>query len=371
MARRTRNNGTPRQDALPPAHRLRLVRQDLLEWYRRHRRRLPWRRDDPNPYHVLVSEAMLQQTQVATVVAYFERFILAFPTVQALAEADEQAVLTLWQGLGYYRRARHLHAAARVIVEKHGGQVPGDHAALLALPGVGRYTAGAVASIAFGLPEPILDGNAARVWARIEAMDQPTNQPGAQRRLWQLAEAYVPSNAAGEFNQAVMELGAMVCTPRAPGCLTCPVRAHCRANQVGLAEKLPVVPARKKAKAVEHHVLALHRRTKWLFEQRPASGLWPNMWQLPTLEEPKQTDEPATLQAWIRERLGLEVTLPVARERFAHATTHRAITFVVWVASVNGGRLRPRRGQWRSLEALDDLPLPNPQRAVVRSLLQQ
>src|SRR5690606_33955664 len=174
--------------SLPDDKLAKTIRGDLLAWYLKHRRTLPWRSDEPVAYHVMVSEAMLQQTQVATAVNYFLRFIEAFPSVQALAEADEQQVLALWQGLGYFRRARGLHAAAKLIVSEHGGVVPDSVEALLKLPGVGRYTAGAIASIAYNQPEPIVDGNVARVLARVFAIDLPTNEPPAIKVLWQIAK---------------------------------------------------------------------------------------------------------------------------------------------------------------------------------------
>ena len=203
----------PPPDAGPRAAR---VRRRLLAWYDKNQRPMPWRAlkgRTPNPYHVLVSEAMLQQTQVVTVVPYFQRFVGAMPTVCDLASAKEQEVLRLWQGLGYYRRARNLHAAARVIVRDHGGQVPDTVEALLNLPGIGRYTAGAIASIAYGRAAPILDGNVARVFARLFLIEQPVDAPETRKTLWRLAEELVPPKRPGDFNQAVMELGALVHHP--------------------------------------------------------------------------------------------------------------------------------------------------------------
>jgi len=357
------------QTPIEAVNDVRALRRDLLRWYRKHHRELPWRAlpgGRPEPYHTLVSEAMLQQTQVATVVPYFERFIAAFPTLADLAAADEQAVLRLWQGLGYYRRARHLHAAARVCVARHGGAVPSTLEALLDLPGVGRYTAGAIASIAFGQRTPVLDGNVARVLARLVALDQPIDQPTAREQLWSLAGALAPSRDPGDFNQALMELGATVCTPREPRCPACPVRKHCRALSADRVAKLPMTGKRKAPAAVTHRVLAIRRGRRFLFEQRPEAGLWSAMWQLPTDESPNGTP-PA---AWARQRFGLIINEPDLLETFTHQTTHRTIRFEVLAAQAAGGRLRPNTGRWRLLSRLDDLPLPNPQRRVVR-LLQQ
>ncbi len=385
----------------------------LLRWYRQHRRKLPWRprkktNTDPgvvvNPYHVLLSEAMAQQTQIATVVPYFERFVAAFPTVHDLAAADEQQVLKLWQGLGYYRRARHLHAAAQTIVEQHDGKVPCTVDDLLNLPGVGRYTAGAIASIAHNQPAPILDGNVARVLARFDRIETPVNDPLTLKQLWARSEQLVqsaPKASRGDFNQALMELGALICTPPpgSPKCLYCPLGNDCRAFADGRVEQLPVKTPKKKPTAVTHLVVAIEKNGKLLFEQRPPKGLWSNMWQLPTWELPPEardsdsppagrgrgrvpkpktyrahSDKPeasstlpqplpagGALKAHLRERFGLNVAAPGFVDVFKHQTTHRTITFRVYRTSAKAGRLKPRTGQWRRPDELHDLPLAKPQ----------
>jgi len=390
----------------------RALRRALLTWYRKHHRKLPWRPEPGpgnavrvNPYHALVSEAMLQQTQVATVIPYFERFVGELPTVRHLADADEQRVLRLWQGLGYYRRARNLHAAAKVIVADFAGEVPADVATLLKLPGVGRYTAGAIASIAHGSRAPIVDGNVARVFARVFHLESPIDSPAVQKRLWALAEQLVPDRSPGDFNQALMELGALVCTPKNPCCLTCPLRNLCGANERGDAERLPVKLPKKKPRAVTHIVVAVRRNGKYLFEQRPASGLWSKMWQLPTREDATPEAIPTTansrrvrrggcaktaektnaegrapasgaakkdatdsVAAWFAERFGITPgPLSIAYD-FTHQTTHRTIRFVVLTADATAGRTRPGTGRWLRLDQLDDLPLPNPQRTAIKHL---
>jgi A/G-specific adenine glycosylase len=346
-------------------------RRALLRWYRQSYRPLPWRAppgERPEPYHVLVSEAMLQQTQVATVIPYFHRFIERFPTVEALADADQQQVLTLWQGLGYYRRARHLHAAARVIVQQHSGQVPGEVQTLRSLPGVGDYTAGAIASIAFGRPAPILDGNVARVLARWAGIDQPIDATATRKRLWQMAGELVQGKHPGDFNQALMELGALVCIKGEPRCLMCPLADTCYANQHGLTQSLPRVLPRRGKTAVTHHVVAIRKGDRYLFERRPDDGLWAGMWQLPTFESPEDASVSALSEA-CRHRFGLEVELeaePISR--FTHQTTHRSITFVVTPARVQTGRLKPHAGAWRRLDRVEDLPLANPQHRAIAAL---
>ena len=354
----------------------------LLTWYHAHRRDLPWRpisTRPANPYHVLVSEAMLQQTQVATVLPYYARFIAAFPTVHALAAADEQRVLTLWQGLGYYRRARNLHAAARLIVERHAGRVPDTVADLLALPGVGRYTAGAVASIAYNAPAPILDGNVARVLSRYLGLATPLDQPTTQRALWNEATDLVQrSGHPRDFNQSLMELGALICTPRSAKCLYCPLRDGCNAFATGRVAALPVKPPKKRPLAVTHTIVALKRRGRYLFERRPDTGLWAGMWQMPTVEGGVVEDPrgrvaarlaPQNVVHHFAERYRLAFDAPQLRATFTHATTHRTIRFDLYHAPVTAGRLPAHRAVWRSLRDLADLPLAKPQRVAVGLLL--
>ncbi|MEO0475123.1 MAG: A/G-specific adenine glycosylase [Planctomycetota bacterium] len=346
-------------------------RRRLLAWYRKHRRDLPWREMNGrpvNPYHVLLSEAMLQQTQVATVVPYFHRFIEALPSVHALAEADEQQVLTLWQGLGYYRRARNLHAAARKIVEEFDGEVPATVIDLLQIPGVGRYTAGAIASIAHGTQAAIVDGNVERVFARLMLIEDPINAPATNKQVWSIAEDLVPRSSPGDYNQALMELGATICTPKLPQCFVCPVREHCRGVQETNPELLPIKLAKKKPKEVTHIVIAAERNGKYLFEQRPSDGLWSNMWQLPTWEEPSGQPTGRNLAELFNDRFGLVLEQLDQATDFKHQTTHRTIRFVVYNASVIDGRLKAKAGVWHRLDTLSNTPLSNPQKKIVTHL---
>ncbi len=348
------------------------LQRALLKWYDKHRRDLPWRvtgRTKPDPYRVLVSEFMLQQTQVATVVEYFERFIRRCATVESLAEVEEQEVLRLWQGLGYYRRARNLWRAAKQIVDQHGGWVPDTVEELMQLPGVGRYTAGAVASIAYGKRAPLLDGNVARVLARVCGIDQPIDAGMTKTMLWGLAERLADTSRPGDVNQAVMELGALVCVPRSPGCDRCPLSGLCVAKARGEAQRLPVRQPRKEPRSVTHHVLALERDGKYLFEQRPDTGMWSGMWQMPTAQGLATSTKPGGLQRWATKQLGVRVLPPHRVGWFVHQTTHRTIRFELWATSVQSGRLRRGAGSWRRLDRLDDLPLANPQRRAVMMLM--
>jgi A/G-specific adenine glycosylase len=348
------------------------IRPALLRWYRKHHRQLPWRAAPgqlPNPYHVLVSEAMLQQTQVATVIPYFHRFIEAFPTVQALAGAEQHRVLSLWQGLGYYRRARNLHAAAGKIVDEYGGELPADAAALRQLPGVGDYTAGAIASIAFNQPEPILDGNVARVLSRLFGIEQPIEQPAVKRQLWARAGELVHGRHPGDFNQGLMELGALVCSKKSPKCLLCPLAGVCRAYANGQADALPVTGPRRQPQAVTHRIVAVARGNRYLFEKRPDDGLWAGMWQLPTLEGVSEAEDTQAAAGWMADRFGLTVELePKPLSTFTHQTTHRTIRFVLLHGRVIEGRLKPRTGLWRRIGQHEDLPLANPQHRALKAL---
>lgn len=345
-------------------HRLQTL---LLKWYDGNGRTMPWRARlpaKPNAYHVLLSEAMLQQTQVATVIDFFNRFIAAFPTVHDLADADEQQILKMWEGLGYYRRARNLHACAKQIVSEHGGKVPDTVETLLSLPGVGRYTAGAIASIAYDVPAPIVDGNVVRVLARWFAITDSTDEKQVKEQLWELATLLVPDKRAGDFNQAMMDLGAMICSPKSPACLTCPMAKMCHANEQGIAPNLPTRTPRTKPTSVTHHVISVEHKGKYLFTQRPADGLWSNMWQMPTFEETSEKE----LVLHVKKLFGISITQLDKVQHFKHQTTHRTITFTHWHAHSFTGKLKPSAGLWRRLDELSDLPLAKPQLKVVKFL---
>jgi len=254
----------------------------MAEWYARSHRELPWRADR-DPYRILVSETMLVQTTVAAVVPYFARFLARFPTVAALAAADEAEVVKAWEGLGYYRRARQLHAAARAIARDHGGVIPDDPEAVRALPGVGRYIAGAVLSFAFDRPAPIVEANTQRVLARWLAWRGALKASATQARLWEAAGRLVPPAGAGDFNQAFMELGATVCTPRAPMCLVCPVAAECGARALGLQDVLPVTAPRAAPLASAEAGVLVARGGRILIVRRDPEGLWAGFWEFPTV----------------------------------------------------------------------------------------
>ena len=262
-----------------PRWRSSLTRR-LLHWYSKSARDLPWRRSR-DPYSVWVSEIMLQQTVVAAVIPYFERFKKRFPTVGDLARADEQEVLRYWEGLGYYRRARQMHRAAQVILAEHQGQFPADAAAVRALPGVGRYTAGAVLSIAFDQRHPILEANSIRLLARLLAFGGATHSTAAQKLLWSAAEQLLPTRDVGRFNQALMELGSQVCTPRNPRCEKCPLATLCPTHRQGLTEQIPAARARPQIEEVREAAVVVRRGAKVLLVRRGPDERWAGMWDFP------------------------------------------------------------------------------------------
>ena len=356
---------------------LNLFRRRLLIWYERHRRDLPWRSPRQSaeapapldPYHILVSELMLQQTQVATVIPYFRRFIERFPTIADLAHADEQDVLRLWQGLGYYSRARNLHRAAKRVLADFGGKMPADVQSLLSLPGVGRYTAGAISSIAFERHAPILDGNVMRVLCRLDRIEDDPRDPAAQEVLWARADELLPRKRCGDFNSALMELGALVCTPRAPQCLLCPVRENCDAFAAGMQERIP--PPKKTAPTplLKRWVFGIHRATaageEWLLEQRPSTGRWAAMWQFVTIEA---RTTPPTVKS-LDGRLPLQISALHALGQVTHALTHRRYRFDVYRCQCAGDlRLSDRPRRWTSLLDLDRFPLPRPHLKIAKIL---
>ena len=279
---------------------------DLLPWYGTHTRPLPWRRD-ATPYRVWVSEIMLQQTRIEAARGYFDRFMAALPTVADLAAADEQTVLKLWEGLGYYSRARNLHKAAKAIVEKYGGALPADEAALRSLPGVGDYTAGAVASIAFGLPEPAVDGNVLRICARLTRCPDSIGDARVKDAFREALRAQYPADRAGAFTSALMELGETVCLPGTPDCDVCPLRDKCAGSKSGRPEAWPVMPEKKARRVQERTVFILEHDGRAALIKRPDRGLLAGLWELPNVEG--ALDEAAALcraDGWGCAPLGLE-----------------------------------------------------------------
>ncbi|MCH9687701.1 MAG: A/G-specific adenine glycosylase, partial [Deltaproteobacteria bacterium] len=335
---RRRAPSEPLDDALsqPLAHK-------LERWFRAGHRDMPWRRTR-DPYAIWVSEIMLQQTRVETVERYYDAFMRRFPTVERLAVADEQDVLQAWSGLGYYRRARLLHRGAAHVVEHLGGQLPQQSERLREIPGVGAYTAGAIASIAFDRPEPLVDGNVARVLSRIEKIEQTAEQGATSRRHWRRVAGILRHGTPRMLSQALMELGATVCTPKSPRCLLCPVRAECGAHAAGRVDEIPA-PRKKIPQPVSEWIaLAVVWRRRVLLIRRPAEGLLADMWCLPLIPGPGPgvfDSEGLGARLSVAPRFSPD-TLPPVR----HVFTHR-----IWQLHPLIGRV-PRKPRW--LDASDD-----------------
>ncbi len=295
--------------------------QRLIAWQRRHGRHdLPWQRDR-DPYRVWLSEIMLQQTQVATVIPYFERFVAAFPDVRALAAASRDDVLARWSGLGYYRRAHHLHDAARAIVDRHGGAFPQNADAIAELPGIGRSTAAAIAAFVFGERQPILDGNVKRVLARHRGVDGFPGDARVASKLWKHAEQLLPQRGdIAAYTQGLMDLGATVCTRANPQCDACPVAADCVARATGRVDALPAARPRKALPQRDVRVLVVERANEWLLERRPASGVWGGLWSLP------EVALDADVAHACRERFGVDVASSEPLAPIAHGFTHYKLT---------------------------------------------
>ena len=317
----------------------------MLAWYARHARALPWRATR-DPYAIWVSEVMLQQTQVDTVVPYFHRFLERFPSLESLAAAPLDHVRAAWAGLGYYRRARLLHDAARLVVREHAARVPDRAEAFSRLPGVGRYTAGAVLSIAFDRRMPVLDGNVARVLSRLFGLRLGVRDPRQARLLWERAETLVPMRAPGRWNQALMELGATVCLPRAPLCGNCPVASLCVARRRGIVDQLPPVAPRRATVAVRRAIALVSWRGRWLVERR-SGELLHGMWEPPGVELSNGVDAGAALRARLR-ALGIAARLEDSGERVKHTITHRRIEVEVWRGELRASP--PRRAALRLVE---------------------
>jgi A/G-specific adenine glycosylase len=344
----------------------------LMTWYDRTAAQLPWRTDDPNPYHVWLSEVMLQQTQVNTVRDYYIRFLASYPSIHDLAAVPLDNVLKLWEGLGYYSRARNLHKTAQIVAREMNGKFPETVEGLMALPGIGRYTAGAIASIAFGATAPILDGNVIRVYARLTDLTDDVTKPGTQNDLWTLAEAWLPDERPGDYNQAVMDLGRMICKPRKPLCDECPIRAYCAAYANGTQHDRPV---KTKKKPVPHYDVAAgiirDEAGRILIAQRPLESLLGGLWEFPGGKQEADEDLPQTLQRELREELGIEVEVGRLFVAVKHGFTHFKITLHAYECRHTGGEpqaLQVRDFVWITEDRFDDYSFGKADRMVIEAL---
>ncbi|HEY9621351.1 MAG TPA: A/G-specific adenine glycosylase [Crinalium sp.] len=348
------------------------LRKKLLSWYAECGRDLPWRRSR-NPYHIWISEIMLQQTQVKTVIPYYTRWLTLFPAVEALAAADQQQVLKAWEGLGYYARARNLHRAAQAIAHDYSGIFPSDLLSVLALPGIGRTTAGGILSAAFDLPVPILDGNVKRVLARLTALQIPPNR--ALEQLWQVSSSLLDPQHPRDFNQALMDLGATVCTPKNPACLLCPWNHSCQAYTLTMQNELPVSESRA---PLPHKLIGVaviwDDNGQILIDRRRQEGLLGGLWEFPGGKiEPGETVEECIARE-IQEELGIEVKVGDRLITIDHAYSHFRVTLNVHHCYHVSGEPQPiecDEVRWVTLDEINDYPFPKANGQIIEALLKQ
>jgi len=330
-------------------------REALLSWYRREKRDLPWRRTS-NPYYIWVSEVMLQQTRVDTVIPYYERFITSFPTMEALAGAEENDLLKMWEGLGYYSRARNLQAGVREVVSNYGGEVPSNRTEISTLKGVGPYTAGAVLSIAYGVPEHAVDGNVMRVISRLLLIKEDIAIPRTKKIFETVVMDLIDQEDPSSFNQGLMELGATICTPK-PKCLLCPVRDFCLAFQEGRQEELPVKTKKTKMKIIPVASFAIqNNKGEWLMRQRPSKGLLASLWEFPMIERV----EDKTPQEMVSEHFGIELKGIVDILTFKHIFSHLTWEMKSFGARIEKTDMIPGGYQFFTAEEVEALPKPVP-----------
>jgi A/G-specific adenine glycosylase len=348
------------------------ISQRLLKWYDVHARSLPWRKSQ-DPYQVWVSEIMLQQTQVDTVIPYYQRWLKRFPTVKALAEAPLANVLSLWEGLGYYSRARNLHKAAQQVRAEFGGRVPPTLDELRTLPGIGRYTAGAIASIAFNLDTAVLDGNVKRVLARVFNLTDDVKSPAGEKKLWALAESLVPAGRAGDYNQAVMDLGATVCVPQNPTCLICPLLGICESQKLGVQNERPVVKRKPPTPHYEVTAAIIRHRGRVLITQRPLDKLLGGLWEFPGGKQEADESLIECLVREIEEELGMQIEVSEQRLLLKHGFTHFKITLHVFEAQWLGGDPQAKEVaalKWVKLAELPNYAMGKTDRQIARWLME-
>ena len=346
------------------------ITKTLLHWYQKNARQLPWRAI-PSPYRTFVSEIMLQQTRVETALPYFERWMNVFPDIFHLAEAEEQQVLKLWEGLGYYSRARNLHKAAKAIVENHEGNIPQNIEALINLPGIGPYTAGAIASIAFDQPAIAVDGNIRRVISRLGNISSVLGSPVFENACKEMLQELLPQKGAGDFNQALMDLGATVCSPKSPTCHVCPLSTHCVAFKQGTQEKLPL---RKEKAPIPHYIVTagvMMQDDKVLLCQRPDQKLLGGLWEFPGGKQEKDESLAQTLFRELQEELEIEVNVGEKIGVYEHAFTHFRITLHAFFCTITEGTPTPVEAQdmqWVTLTDLEQYPMGKVDRLIARQL---
>ncbi len=336
-----------------------MISKPLLDWYAKNAREMPWR-DHPDPYAIWISEIMLQQTRVDTVIDYFNRWMQVFPDIDSLANSSEQDVLKQWEGLGYYSRARNIHKTARILQTEYQSQLPADPQKLQRLPGIGRYTAAAITSIAFGKDEAALDGNIRRILSRVFDIDLPIRTPAAEKVFWDLAEKQLPPGRAGDYNQALMDLGATICLPGKPKCLLCPIQQHCLAFERGVQELRPVLPEKK---PLPHYIVTaaiVYKDERYLLAQRPQNGLLGGLWEFPGGKQETQESLEEALQREIKEELDCEIQVLDHFGVYQHAYTHFRVTLHAFFCNIIKGEpkaIEASQLTWCSLDELTNYPM--------------
>lgn len=346
-----------------------MMQKKLLQWFEKNQRPLPWRRTY-EPYQVWISEIMLQQTQVATVLPYFDRWMRELPTVEALAEAPEERLMKLWEGLGYYSRARNLQKAAKILVKENGARLYDDFEQLLSLPGIGRYTAGAIMSIAYNKDFPVVDGNVVRVLARL--LDYRENVKDAGEFFWNAAVGLLPTGDARDFNQALMEFGALQCTPKSPDCGNCPLRSECGAFAAGTQNELPNKGTSQVKKAISVAIGIIRRDGKVFIQKRRDQGLMAGLWEFPGGQVESGETAEGALEREIQEELGVTMTKVKPFMRLKHAYTSYQVDLHCFLADYSAGRVTLKaatEGKWVKPEELKNYTFPAANGKIIKALL--
>jgi A/G-specific adenine glycosylase len=344
----------------------RKIQTKLLQWYEKNGRDLPWRKTR-DPYAIWISEIMLQQTQVATVIPYYRRFLKSFPTVHHLAKSDLSKVLKIWEGLGYYSRARNLHRASKIILNHFKGKIPETLRDLLGLPGIGKYTAGAILSIAYNKEAPILDGNVKRVLSRLFAVSRNLVGGKTEGLLWKISESLIPKGRPSSFNQAIMDLGAMICTPKDPQCHRCPLHRHCRAKASENPERYPPRVVKKRIPRIEAISGVILRNGKVLLNQRPPKGLLGGLWEFPNWrsEEKRRLRLRLRLRNYIKKEMGMKVEVKESIGTYKQTFTHFKLTLHVFNCEAIDGR---GKGKWVPIKNLNQFAMSRIHRRIAQMI---
>jgi A/G-specific adenine glycosylase len=356
-------------DKIPPKRR-HLIQSNLVEWFTKNQRDLPWRKTY-DPYQVWISEIMLQQTQVKTALPYYDRWMKAFPDIGSVANASEDRILKLWEGLGYYSRARNLQKASKLVMGKHGGQFPDRFEDILELPGIGRYSAGAIASIGFNQNYPVVDGNVIRVLARLFAFEKNTRLPKNVERFWKWAEELIPDKKARFFNQGMMELGALICSPKNPKCDQCPLADQCAARKRGIAETLPNRGESQKLISIRVTCAVIRHKGKIFIQKRPSRGLMGGLWEFPGGKAEKGETELQAIRREIGEELGVTLKGVKKIDRIRHGYTKFDVDLHCFSAELGSGTLKltaATEGKWVSPKSLGKFAFPAADRKLIEKL---